>query len=48
MPGIIDGWVLNRRPEGYLPEIERGDIFVVESAGRMMGFGAATASPFRS
>ena len=40
-PEIIDGWLRNRRPEAYLPEIERGDIFVAETAGRLVGFGAA-------
>jgi GNAT superfamily N-acetyltransferase len=38
---VIDGWLLNRRPESYLSDIERGDIFVVEAAGRVVGFGAA-------
>jgi predicted N-acetyltransferase YhbS len=42
-PEVIDGWLANRVPEGYLPRIERGDIFVVEDGGRIVGFGEATA-----
>ena len=41
-PEVIDGWLANRVPEGYLPPIERGDIFVVEDGGRIVGFGEAT------
>ncbi len=41
-PEVIDGWLANRVPEGYLPRIERGDIFVVEDGGRIVGFGEAT------
>jgi hypothetical protein len=38
---IIDGWLLNRRPEGYLPPIERGDLFVVDDHTEIVGFGEA-------
>jgi len=38
---VIDGWLLNRCPESYLPEIERGDLFVVEQGLRIVGFGSA-------
>ena len=41
-PEVIDGWLANRVPEGYLPPIERGDIFVVEDGDRIVGFGEAT------
>ncbi len=41
-PEIIDGWLANRRPEGYLPPIGRGDIFVVEQGSSIVGFGEAT------
>ena len=39
----IDGWLANRAPAAYLPEIERGELFVAERGGRVVGFGAATA-----
>jgi putative acetyltransferase len=38
---IIDGWLLNRRPEGYLPPIKRGDLFVVDDHTEIVGFGEA-------
>jgi len=40
-PEIIDGWLLNRTPDGYLPPISRGAIFVAELDGRIVGFGEA-------
>ncbi len=40
-PEIIGGWLCNRTPAGYLPEIDRGAIFVVDDDGRIVGFGAA-------
>jgi GNAT superfamily N-acetyltransferase len=40
-PEVIDGWLLNRRPQGYLPPIERGDIFVAEYGSTIVGFGEA-------
>jgi ribosomal protein S18 acetylase RimI-like enzyme len=40
-PEIIDGWLQNRGPNGYLPPIERGAIFVAELSGRIIGFGEA-------
>jgi GNAT superfamily N-acetyltransferase len=42
-PDIIDGWLANRTPSGYLPAIERAAIFVVEHEGRIVGFGEADA-----
>jgi GNAT superfamily N-acetyltransferase len=42
-PDIIDGWLANRTPSGYLQAIERAAIFVVEHAGRIVGFGEADA-----
>ncbi len=38
---VIDGWLANRRPQGYLAPIGRGDLFVVEEGGRIVGFGEA-------
>jgi ribosomal protein S18 acetylase RimI-like enzyme len=38
---IIEGWLKNRSPEGYLPPIERGDLFVILSGDRLVGFGEA-------
>jgi hypothetical protein len=40
-PEVIDGWLLNRRPQGYLAPIERGDIFVAEYGSTIVGFGEA-------
>jgi putative acetyltransferase len=40
-PEVIDGWLLNRRPHGYLPPIQRGDIFVAEYFSNIVGFGEA-------
>ena len=38
---VIDGWLANRGPQGYLAPIGRGDLFVVEAGGRIIGFGEA-------
>jgi ribosomal protein S18 acetylase RimI-like enzyme len=38
---VIDGWLSDRRPQGYLPPIQRGDIFVAEYSPRIVGFGEA-------
>jgi predicted N-acetyltransferase YhbS len=40
-PEIIDGWLQNRSPHGYLPPIQRGDIFVAEFGSTIVGFGEA-------
>ena len=40
---VIEGWLLNRTPSAYLAEIERGELFVAEREGCVVGFGAATA-----
>ncbi len=39
--GVIEGWLSVLHPPGYLPPIERGDMFVVEEDGRVVGFGEA-------
>jgi len=38
---ILDGWLLNRSADGYLPPIERGAIFVAERDSTVLGFGEA-------
>ena len=38
---VIDAWLANRRPESYLPPIDRGDLFVVEDNSHIVGFGEA-------
>jgi predicted N-acetyltransferase YhbS len=40
-PHVIDGWLANRRPAGYLPRIERGELFVAEQSESIVGFGEA-------
>jgi GNAT superfamily N-acetyltransferase len=40
-PELIDGWLRNRSPAGYLPGIEQGQIFVVQSGSEIVGFGEA-------
>jgi putative acetyltransferase len=40
---VIDAWLLNRSPSGYLSPIERGVLFVAERTGRIVGFGEASA-----
>jgi GNAT superfamily N-acetyltransferase len=40
---VIDGWLANRAPAGYLTPIQRGDLFVVERQGTIVGFGEAAA-----
>ena len=40
-PEVIDGWLSERTPRGYLAPIGRGDLFVVEDGGRIVGFGEA-------
>ena len=39
---IIEGWLLNRSPNGYLRPIERRALFVAEQHGHIIGFGEAT------
>lgn len=39
---IIDGWLQNRNPTGYLSPIKRGAIFVAEASSKIIGFGEAT------
>src|SRR5690242_14042344 len=38
---VIDAWLSNRAPSGYLGPIERGALFVAERHGRVIGFGEA-------
>jgi putative acetyltransferase len=38
---VIDGWLQNRSPQGYLPGIEKGQTFVAEDGGTILGFGEA-------
>jgi GNAT superfamily N-acetyltransferase len=38
---VIEGWLVNRAPADYLRPIERGDLFVAERDGRVVGFGEA-------
>jgi ribosomal protein S18 acetylase RimI-like enzyme len=38
---IIEGWLKNRAPEGYLNGIRKGEMYVAEIGGRMVGFGHA-------
>lgn len=40
-PEIIDGWLQNRTPRGYLAGINRDEMYVAEIEGRMVGFGHA-------
>jgi GNAT superfamily N-acetyltransferase len=38
---VIEGWLWNRAPSGYLGAIERGRLFVAERGARIVGFGEA-------
>jgi ribosomal protein S18 acetylase RimI-like enzyme len=40
-PEQIAGWLKNRTPQGYLPGIERGEMFVIVEGERIVGFGHA-------
>ncbi len=40
-PEQIIEWLRNRTPQGYLPGIERGEMFVVVEAEQIVGFGHA-------
>ncbi len=37
----IEAWLKGRSPEGYQPGIERGEMFVAETEGEIVGFGHA-------
>jgi putative acetyltransferase len=37
----IEAWLSGRTPEGYVPAIERGEMFVAERDLRVVGFGHA-------
>ena len=41
-PEQISGWLKNRSPQGYLPGIKRGEMFVAEAGPQIVGFGHAT------
>lgn len=38
---LIEQWIARRTPEGYYEGIDRGEMFVCESCGQMIGFGHA-------
>ena len=38
-PEIIEGWLRGRVPEGYLPGIRAGSMFVAEADAKVVGFG---------
>jgi GNAT superfamily N-acetyltransferase len=38
---IIEGWLRNRAPRGYLPGIQREEMYVAEIDGKIVGFGHA-------
>ena len=38
---VLEAWLWNRAPSGYFAPIERGDLFVAERGGRIVGFGEA-------
>ncbi len=40
-PDIIEGWLKNRSPEGYLRAISAGEMYVAELDGQIVGFGHA-------
>jgi ribosomal protein S18 acetylase RimI-like enzyme len=40
-PEIIDGWLKNRTPEGYLEGIRRGEMYTAELNRQIIGFGHA-------
>lgn len=42
-PTQIEAWIGRRQPAGYLPAIERKEMFVAEVAGKLVGFGHAVA-----
>ena len=42
-PEVIDGWLSDRQPQGYLPPIKRGVLFVAERDDAIIGFGEASA-----
>lgn len=44
----IDGWIAGRSPEGYLPAISRGEVFVVDADTGLLGFGHATSDSVKA
>jgi GNAT superfamily N-acetyltransferase len=40
-PDLISRWLENRAPEGYYQGIDKGDMFVCEFEGNIVGFGHA-------
>jgi GNAT superfamily N-acetyltransferase len=40
---ILDGWLLNRSADSYLPPLQRGAIFVAERDETVLGFGEAAS-----
>jgi GNAT superfamily N-acetyltransferase len=41
-PEVMAGWLHGRSPEGYLPPIGRGAIFVAQEDSKILGFGEAS------
>jgi GNAT superfamily N-acetyltransferase len=41
-PEVIDGWLADRTPAGYVMRIERAELFVVTHETDILGFGEAT------
>ena len=44
----IDGWIAGRSPEGYLPAISRGEMFVADANSGLLGFGHATSDSVKA
>jgi GNAT superfamily N-acetyltransferase len=40
-PAVVEGWLANRSPKGYLRGIESGATFVAEMKSQVVGFGEA-------
>ena len=37
-PAVLEGWLADRSPDGYLPGISSGGLFVAEANGEVVGF----------
>lgn len=42
-PEVIDGWLSGRSPDGYIPSIDRGEMFVATLDDEVVGFGHAVS-----
>ena len=47
-PSILEGWLANRSPNGYLRAIASGGLFVAEAAGQILGFCEGAAGEVRA